>query len=402
VRDRVGHPQGRLGPHDRRGIRMTAGQPTQRLTVRSPGARVRSAGEVRVVDPAEWDSLVTRLGGADTYLSAAYHAASALLEPTGTRPVLLHHRGPGGELALPLLLRPLAAGGWDATSAYGYGGPVARTPQDPVAFGAALDGWARANAVVTTFLRLHPILGNADLVPATADLLRIGSTVAWDTSPGRDLVANLHPHHRRAVRRADRAGLVTTVVRRPPSLEPFRKLYEATMQRQQADPFFYFPTAYWDTVVEEGPALRPVLVEGRLDGELIASLLCFEHGSWLHYHLGASADVARTMGASNRLFLAAATWAQSQGLSRLHLGGGLGGAPDSPLFVFKHRFDPGSEPLPFHVAKLVHDRGRYHGLTGSHSTAGFFPPWRAPVDRDRPAETTADSDADSPAAGDAA
>ena len=135
-----------------------------------------------------------------------------------------------------------------------------------------------------------------------------------------------------------------------------------------------------------------MLVEGRLDGELIAALLCFERGPWLHYHLGASADAARSIGASNRLFLAAATWGQSQGSTRLHLGGGLGGAPDSPLFVFKHRFDPTGEPLRFHVAKLVHDPVRYRKLAGDDSTAGFFPPWRA---RKEPSRVVAGSEGDS-------
>jgi serine/alanine adding enzyme len=58
-----------------------------------------------------------------------------------------------------------------------------------------------------------------------------------------------------------------------------------------------------------------------------------------------------------------------------HLGGGLGGSR-SPLFDFKLRFDPGTRPLPFSVAKLVHDPVRYRELTGGDSTEGFFPPWR--------------------------
>ncbi|WP_222192752.1 GNAT family N-acetyltransferase [Modestobacter italicus] len=334
-------------------------------------------GDVRVVPAVDWDQVIARLGGRDTYTSSAYHAVSALLEPPGTRPVLLHHRAAGGEVALPLLLRPLPGGeGWDALSAYGYGGPVSRGGRRVPGLGAALDSWARVNGVVATFLRLHPLLGNAGAVPSGAELVPVGSTVAWDVSAGQDLAAGMHPHHRRAARRADRAGLTVDVVRRPASLAEFRALYEVTMRRQSADPFFYFPQAYWDALLEAGDALEPVLVEGRLDGELVAALLCFRAGRRLHYHLGASADVARTLGASNRCFLAAATWGQAEGVSVFHLGGGLGGSPDSPLFVFKHRFAPADEPLPFHVAKLVHDRERYRELAGTDSTAGFFPPWR--------------------------
>jgi serine/alanine adding enzyme len=352
------------------------------VTVADVGHRrtVTSVGGVQVVPEPDWDRVVGALGGLDTYTSAGYSRASALLEVPGTRPVLLRLRHRDGDVALPLLLRPLPGRpGWDATTAYGYGGPVARSGAAAAALGPALDAWARANGVVATFLRLHPLLGNAALVPASAELVPAGSTVVWDVSPGRDLSAGMHPHHRRAARRADREGLEVTVDPRPASLRDFRALYVATMRRQQADAFFYFPDEYWAALLEEAATLRPLLVEGRVEGRLVAALLCFAHGPWLHYHLGASDEVARTMGASNRLFLAAAEWAQAQGMDRLHLGGGLGGSATSPLFVFKHRYDPQGEPLPFHVAKLVHDPVGYRELAGTDDTAGFFPPWRRPA-----------------------
>ncbi|MGY1716252.1 GNAT family N-acetyltransferase [Geodermatophilus sp. SYSU D01106] len=340
---------------------------------------MRSVGEVRVLADDEWDALVARLGGLDTYTRAAYQRASVLLEPPGSRPVLLHYRDPDGDVALPLLLRPLEGGrGWDAASAYGYGGPVARGARSIPAFGAALDTWARANGVVTTFLRMHPVLGNDALVPPGARVLDVGSTVAWDVTPGRDLAEGMHAHHRRATRRADRAGLEITVVSRPSSLEEFRRVYEETMRRQQAERFFYFPTQYWEALLADGAVLQPLLVEGRLDGELVAALLCFVHGTWLHYHLGGSTDEGRSIGASNRCFLAAAQWAQSRGTTGFHLGGGLGGRADSPLFVFKRRYDPTSAPRAFRIAKLVHDPETYAELAGTTSTDGFFPPWRRP------------------------
>jgi serine/alanine adding enzyme len=343
-----------------------------------PTAVVSAAG-VRVVRATAWDEVVAEAGGLDTYTRAAYYRASALLEVAGTVPVLLQFRHRDGVLVLPLLLRPLRDGsGWDAVSAYGYGGPLARDDAAVSAFGPALDEWARANGVVSTFLRLHPPLGNAGLVPATAEVVTAGCTVAWDISPGRDLFADMHAHHRRAARKADRAGLEVTVTPRPFSLSAFRDLYITTMERQHADPFFYFPAAYWKALVAERQTLHPVLIEGRLDGELVAALLCFAEGSRLHYHLGASADAARSIGASNRCFLAAAEWGRSEGMDVLHLGGGLGGSPTSSLFVFKQRFDPAGEPLPFHVAKIVHDRERYRELAGTDDTAGYFPPWRRP------------------------
>lgn len=338
--------------------------------------RTRSAA-LRVVPVGEWDDLVTRLRGLDTYTGAAHHRASGLLEPAGTRPVLLHYLEDDGEIALPLLLRPLPDGsGWDAASAYGYGGPVAATEHSPAGFGQALDAWARANDVLATFLRLHPLLGNARLVPPTAELVELGPTVAWDVTAGRDLRSLLHPHHRRAVRRAERAGVDVDVVVQPRALDGFRHLYEVTMRRQQADRFYFFPPAYWDALLADARALGLVLFEARLEGVLVAAVLCFVDGPWLHYHLGASSDGGRSVSASNRCFLTAAEWAQSRGMTRFHLGGGSGARSDSPLLTFKHRHEPAGALLPFHVAKIVHDPDHYARLAGTCSTAGFFPPWR--------------------------
>lgn len=341
-------------------------------------AAVRGTDRVRVVAADEWDGLVARLGADDVYARQGYHVTSAHLEPAGTQPVLLHVADAGGEAALPLLLRPLPGGeGWDATSAYGYGGPVAAGAIDQAAFGAALDEWAAANSVVTTFLRFQPLLGNHRLVPARAQLIELGATVAWDISPGRELLPAMHSHHRRAVRKAEREGVETRVTVGPTDLDAFREMYDHTMRRQEATPFYFFADAYWDAMLAD-PGGELVLVDGLLGGEPIASLLCLARGPWLHYHLGASADIARNIGGSNRCFLAAAEWAQSQAMTRFHLGGGVGGGTDSALFVFKHRYDPTSEPHPFHIAKLVHDADRYRQLAGTDSTDGFFPPWREP------------------------
>lgn len=332
---------------------------------------------IRVVNEAEWDAHIFSLGATDTYSCAAYHRASALLEPEGTRPVLLAFSDETGDVALPLLLRPLPDGkGWDATSAYGYGGPIGRGVPDLDAFGVALNAWAVQQGVVSTFLRLNPLLDNGRFVPPVAETVDVASTVGWDLPPGRDLRLGLHSDQRRSLRKAERAGLTITVTSGPSSLEHVRELYNATMRRQQAADFFYFPNSYWQALVTEHQLLEPLLVEARLAGRVISALLCFVSAPWLHAHLSAGDDTARAVGASAACYFAAAEWGQAHGLTCFHLGGGLGGSTTSPLYAFKERFDPGSRPRLFQVAKWVHNRDRYRELAGSDSTDGFFPPWR--------------------------
>jgi serine/alanine adding enzyme len=318
---------------------------------------------------------------------AAYLAASAVLESPGARPVFLHVRSSDGDIGLPLLLRPLPDGrGWDATSPYGYGGPVSRTAQDGTALGQALDEWARGNGVVCIFLRLHPLLDAARLVPPTADLVELGSTVAWDVTAGRDLMSHMHPHHRRAARRAAEAGLEVTVRIHPTSLDAFRKLYESTMRRQDASPFFFFPDASGGCArpqrragarARRGTARRRTRrLPSLLHEGAVAALPPGRLGRPRPAHRGIGASGHRGIGASGRCFLTAAEWAQWQGMTGFHLGGGVGGSSESSLFDFKHRFDPAGVHLPFRVAKLVHDPDRYLELAGTASTSGFFPPWR--------------------------
>lgn len=342
-------------------------------------ASVSSGRDVRVVDETEWDAHMARLGATDTYSCAAYHRASALLEPAGTRPVLLAFGDEGDEVALPLLLRPLPDGdGWDATSAYGYGGPIGRGAPDRVAFGAALNAWANQHKVVSTFLRLNPLLDNGPLVPPMAELVDVSCTVEWNLALDRDLLRGLHSDQRRSVRKAERAGVTVSVTSRPTNLDDVRELYIATMRRQQAADFFFFPDTYWQALLTDDESLVPLLIEGRLEGRLISALLCFASDRWLHAHLSAGDDVARSIGASAACYLTAAEWGQAQGLSGFHLGGGVGGSTTSALYAFKQRFDPDSPPRRFQVAKMVHDRDRYRKLAGTEATDGFFPPWRRP------------------------
>jgi len=332
---------------------------------------------VRVIDHRGWDGLIRRLGGDAAYHSLGYHRASAHLEPEGTLPVLLHHRCNLGESALPLLLRPLPDGsGWDGTSAFGYGGPIAAQAVEDPDFGVAIDEWAHRNHLVASFLRYHPLLGNHRLGPERAEVVRQGYTAVWDLKRRADLLQGMHAHHRKTVRSADRAGLEVRVTRSPRDLSAFRTLYEATPEPPDAREPRIFSDSYWDDLAR-GCSRNLILVEGFLDSKRAAAILCLTSPPYLHYHLGAASEEGVGISAFSRLFLSAAQWAKANGYSTFHLGGDSGGLADSPL---THRFDPVTPPRPFYVGKWVHEANRYEYLTGSSSTSGIFPPWRAEIE----------------------
>jgi serine/alanine adding enzyme len=324
------------------------------------------------LEPERWNGVLDELGLGDVYLRREYVEAACVPEPG--RPALLCH----DETVFAVIVREVAGGHRDVTTPYGYGGPVSadevagevRAPgRETGSFAPAYARWCAENGVVTSFARFHPLYANHRYADGF-ELEELGGTVAWRLDD--DLRERMHRHHRRVVRKAEGAGVATTVQVAPPQLDQFVALYEETMERRAAASFYRFSTDYWSALVALGD--RVVLVEARREDELLAALLCLDGRPWLHYHLGASSDEGRALGASNLAFVAAAEWARANGHGLFHLGGGVGGREDS-LLEFKLRFDPDGR-RPMYVGKAVHDAAAYRDLSGTDDTEGFFPAYR--------------------------
>jgi serine/alanine adding enzyme len=301
------------------------------------------------VEPARWDGLLRSLGVTDVYYSRGYVEASALLAG-GTAAFL--HDDDGG--VFPCVVRPDPV---DVVSPYGYGGPLGPVP--------AYEAWCRERGVVSSFVVFHPLFAND--APGFRRSALAG-TVAWRLEG--DLLAGMHRHHRRVVRRASEAFEVAIEVA-PASLDGFVELYEETMRRTGASPFYLFPGAYWEAL---HAGVRLVRVDVREGGELLASVLGMGEPPWLHYHLGGS----RRPGAIHLALYRLACWGRDQGYEVLHLGGGVGGREDS-LLEFKQRFAPAGR-VGVSVGKAVHDLAGYLELSGADAVDwdGFFPAYRAP------------------------
>jgi serine/alanine adding enzyme len=316
------------------------------------------------VAAGDWNALLARLGRDDVYLAREYVESACRLEPGA--PTFLHAEG----VVFPLILRDFE-GRADVVTPYGYGGPVASDPAAAPAFYDAYEQWCGERGVLSSFVRFHPLYENHRYAAIHTEVL--GATIAWRLQ-GDDLFERLHSHHRRVIRKAQQAELEVRVRERA-DLSEFAALYEGTMARLGADAFYLFTPGYWATL----RGLPTLLVEARREGALAASVLCFASKPWLHYHLGASSDEGRALGASNLVLFEAARWGRDQAYELFHLGGGVGARRDS-LYEFKRRFDPGGE-REFAVGKAIHDEDAYRRLAGGESVSfdGFFPAYRAPA-----------------------
>jgi hypothetical protein len=330
------------------------------------------------VPSSSWDALLSQLGCADAYLLSGYVEAACVLDPG--EPFLLHLEGEGGHVVLAVIVRETPEGARDVTTPYGYGGPVALGADPPrERFAELYEQWCAARGIVTSFVRFHPLLANHRDLGERCQLELLGRTVAWELAGSGELLDHLHPTHRNKVRKALKRGARVETVQSPDDLGEFATLYETTMRRLEAAPFYFFPAAYWELLATR-LGDQVVRFDARVESELVASAVCLATPPWLHYHLSAVSEPGRQSGASNLLLLEAARWARERGFETFHLGGGVGGREDS-LFAFKAHFDPGGLLLELYVGKAVHDVPRYLELSGASTLSydGYFPAYRSPA-----------------------
>ncbi len=330
--------------------------------------------ELAELAPDDWDELLERLGCADAYLRSDYVASALELDPG--RPAFLHLGAAGGDVVFAAIVREIPGTSLrDVTTPYGYGGPVAVGADPPAArFHDAYEPWCAANGIVSSFVRFHPLFANHRYAGPSVHVTALAPTVGWRLGGG-ELFAAMHRSHRNKCRKAERAGVTVEIAVAPDDLTGFADLYEETMRRRQASDFYFFSPGYWRLLGALGERL--VRADALLAGEVVASALCLATRPWLHYHLSATRDAARDLGASNLLLYETAVWARGEGFDAFHLGGGVGGREDS-LLTFKRCFSP-NDLLDCRIGKAVHDPEAYATLAGgTTSLDGFFPAYRVP------------------------
>jgi hypothetical protein len=352
----------------------------------------------------EWMEVLRRCRQHDAYHLPWYHAQAERYGEAVSR-LFVHEEG-GHLIALPLLLRSLRSvrglggvpAGWqDATSVYGYGGPLSSrdVPKWVVrSFQAALAHALREEQVVTVFSRLHPLIPQAPLLDGLGLCLRTGLTVAIDlTLPPDAQRARFRGSCKHRINRLRRLGVSSRHDPEFHHLDDFIGIYQETMRRVGAASHLCFSPSYFhDLVAGGGPHVH--LFVCLLEGRAIAATLFLECGDFVQYHLGGTVDEYVRLSPSKLLIDVARLWAHGRGRRALHLGGGTTGRPDDPLFHFKAGFSDRTydfltwrwvvNPVAYsQLLGLGARRNEEEGLVWA--SADYFPAYRAGT---RPAPAT--------------
>lgn len=318
--------------------------------------------------------------GAERMRVLAFDEAVARYErmPVPLRPATLHPAYVMADAARNPLLQPLflayEAGGecWlhslhrtdvpglplrDASSPYGYGGPLCST--DDAAFVTA--AWQayvdamRAERVAVEYIRFHPMLGNERHYGGNVVESR---PVVWVDLEQDDITAGYAVRQRQALKRAIGAGLVYGEAALAGVVREFGAFYRAGMSDIGADPFYLFDDGYFEALAASG--LARVGWCRSPEGAILAAALFLDGPGVREYHLAATSAPGRKASASTFVLHQGALAARELGLRRLYLGGGSDARPDNPLLFFKSSFSP--QRLTYRTGWNVFDAHRYDEL----------------------------------------
>lgn len=349
-------------------------------------------------NPGSWAEVLGGMAGYDFYHLPQYHS---LAEQRGEGEGRLFHYTEGVySIALPLLLRPLSEHltlglasnrrWYDATSVYGYAGPVCSHSVLPEGvmynFRTALQTALREMDVVSVFSRLHPFLSQAEVLEGLGECREMSRTVSIDLTVPKDLQrAAYRSSSRRAINNALRRGVTCVHDQEGRYLREFAAIYEESMRRVSANEYYLFSQEYFEKLwLGLGPRLH-LFVCLENDRPICASLITACQGI-VQYHLGGTRTDALAGSPISLLLDEARQWASDQGHLVFHLGGGVGARSDS-LFQFKTNFSKVTHPFRvwrWVVMPEVYERictrrfvlGKQKWI--SHAD-GFFPAYRGPI-----------------------
>jgi hypothetical protein len=342
---------------------------------------------VPVSDRQAWLDRLRGLGGYDTYHLPAYQK---LCGPPSSRSWLFRYADAEACAGVALTLRPLPpavaeASGYrfDATSVYGYPGPLLCESQVGPAWRKQFCLWLedelREMSVLTAFVRGNPLVGDAHLLEYGVFVRQSAGTptVAVDLIPdAADRLRQASGNHRRQLRKTRAHRLSYGPDHSDSAVAGFLRCYGDTMDRHAASDDYRIDEARFTALLDGLGEHGELWASRDPAGTVVSAGFFLRTNGIIQYHLGGTRAECYELGASRALFEAVAEDGHQRGDRWLHLGGGLGVDGDS-LMRFKAGFGP--HRFSFSTVRAVLDGPAYTAAcraVGLPQSRPFFPAYR--------------------------
>ncbi|MCI9227921.1 MAG: GNAT family N-acetyltransferase [Dorea sp.] len=332
----------------------------------------------------QWDAIVRSFGDYDIYWLSGYVRAFQI-HGDGT-PHLFYYEEDSVRGINVVMKRDVAdnehfkgkieAGQFfDFTSPYGYGGWIIEGDNADNLF-KAYESWIEKNEIICEFIRFHPMVKNNGICGSFYEIIRLGEVVHMNLSSPEDIWSNIASKNRNVIRKAIKNDIKIYNGRFPEIYEKFRVIYNRTMDKDNAEEYYYFEPVFYNSVLEDLQQNSQVFWAEK-NGQVIAASIIICANGRMNYHLSGSLREFGSLAPTNLLLYKAALWGCANGYKTFYLGGGVGSGEDS-LFKFKRAFYKG-KLNHFYIGKKIYNQDKYDELVGRRGPvdSGYFPKYRA-------------------------
>ena len=332
----------------------------------------------------QWDETVKGFAEYDVYYLSGY--VKAFYIHGDGDPFLLYYEGQGLRAIYVYMRRPTAIEGvYDSVTPYGYGGVLFEGDTSEAnlqAFWKEYLAKMEEEHIVDNFVRYHPVLKNTVPMKAISNVIDLGKTIAFDLTSPEVIWENIISKNRNMIRKAEKNGIEIHHGKDLDLFKDFRRIYNATMDKVNADEYYYFGDKFYESIHNDLNENYEMFY-AVLNGEIIAMSIMLFANKQMHYHLSGSMIEYRNLAPSNLLLYKAAKWGCEQGFKTLHLGGGVGSGEDN-LYKFKAAFNRNSD-YQFSIGKQTFNLDKYDELvkirresdSSFDESSHFFPLYRA-------------------------
>ena len=161
----------------------------------------------------------------------------------------------------------------DFSTPYGYGGWLIDGESTEDLF-KAYDQWIEKNRIISEFVRFHPMVKNHVYSSSFYEVIQLGEVVHVDLSSPVDIWNNFISKNRNSIRKAIKNGIKIYNGRFPAIYQQFREIYNQTMDKDNAEDYYYFSERFYQSVLEDLPHNAQVFWAEK-DGQVIAASIIY-------------------------------------------------------------------------------------------------------------------------------
>lgn len=337
-----------------------------------------------ITDKKKWGELIKQCDFADFYHSCDYHQVSNF---KGDHPILIHYEHNNGMVLLPLIIRYIGQSIYkDATSVYGYPGPITKNITSTFnfkLFQEKLTQLFREQNIVSVFSRLNPFIAEQEnCLKTLGNIETLGKLVYIDLTQPMSQQWGLY--HRRLKTYINKSRTLYSVeeISNVQEVQSFVALYHENMKRVNAKKEYFFELGYFLKLLNSHDFDTKILgAYDKSTRELIGGAMFTMKNTLIQYHISGTSSKYLKLNPLKLLIDEMRIRGVRENYKYLNLGGGVSSKEDS-LFYFKSGFS--NNFLPFKVWKYKVNEDVYeelveqlvHDVPNNQMLSEYFPLYR--------------------------